>query len=279
MFGVIDGRSKLAVLALFPLALACASGDTRIDNNASWGPGSASAGPADAPNAATGSVTTVNATGGGSGANGGSSGSGSGALADSSGGSEMGEECGNGIIEGGEACDGNMLADAACTDFGFDGGSVVCGSECVVLTDGCSSCGDGNVALMEVCDGNDLGGETCVSLGFGGGALACDTDCSALNTGGCVPLPSCGDGMLNGGEQCDGPALGGNSCVTEGFDLGAIACTASCTLDISDCEDDLANCTEQGDFCLFDEDNLQSTCCPPGVGGNILGICDIFLCL
>jgi len=278
------------MLALLSMAVGCAAGDSGIDNNSSWGPVSASAGPADGGATATGAsagVTTANATGGGSAQTGGSSAGDDGAVdtgavdgaVDTSDDAKPSAECGNGVIEDAEECDGDALRGAACADFGFDGGAVVCGSDCTILTDGCSSCGDGEVALMEVCDGSNVGGETCVSLGFGGGSLGCAADCSALDTSGCAALPSCGDGIVNGGEQCDANDLGGNSCITQGFDLGAIGCTASCTLDLTNCEDDIADCTEQGEFCLFNEDDLQSTCCPPGVGGNILGICDLLFCV
>ena len=38
-------------------------------------------------------------------------------------------------------------------------------------------------------------------------------------------------------------------------------------------------CAGQGEVCLFDQNNLQSKCCPPGVKGNVLGICDLLVCL
>jgi hypothetical protein len=188
-------------------------------------------------------------------------------------------ECGNGVAEDGEECDANDLADASCDDFGFAAGVLACGAACTLITDACFTCGDGMIGLPETCDGTALGGATCQSLGFGGGVLGCAADCQELDTSGCTALPSCGDGIVNGGEQCDGAALGGNTCVSQGFDMGVLACTASCVLDVSGCADDLTGCGEQGDFCLFNEMDLQSTCCPAGVGGNVLGICDIFLCV
>ena len=30
---------------------------------------------------------------------------------------------------------------------------------------------------------------------------------------------------------------------------------------------------------IFDENNPQSNCCPAGVKDNILGICDVFVCI
>ena len=188
-------------------------------------------------------------------------------------------QCGNDTQEGDEACDGTDLGGASCADFGFDDGVLACDPACSLITDACFTCGDGQIAIGEACDGNNLDGETCATLGFGGGTLTCSADCSAIVDSGCIPLPSCGDGMLNGGEQCDGNQLGGASCVTQGFDLGELGCSASCTYDITDCMDDLSNCGMMGDFCIFDEEDPQSTCCPAGVGGNIFGLCDVFLCV
>ncbi len=48
-------------------------------------------------------------------------------------------------------------------------------------------------------------------------------------------LPTCGDDTINmAGEQCDGTDLGGESCVSLGFDAGTLAC-ASCAFDTSSC--------------------------------------------
>jgi len=187
--------------------------------------------------------------------------------------------CGDDTLQGDEDCDGADLGDATCPLLGFDDGVLACDPQCHLITDACSTCGDGDIALTEACDGNQFGGETCVSLGFGGGVLSCADDCSALDTSGCQALPSCGDGEQNGGEQCDGNDFGGNSCITQGFDMGTLDCTASCVLDVSDCEDDLTGCGMMGDFCIFDENDLQSTCCPAGVGGNKIGICNVFVCV
>lgn len=199
------------------------------------------------------------------------------AVDESTGGEVVGE-CGDGIVQAGESCDGRDLA-GSCVDYGFDDGVLVCDAECNHITDACFTCGDGDVSIAEVCDGTEFGGATCLSLGFGGGALQCSVDCQTVIDTGCQPLPTCGDGQQNGGEVCDGVDLGAATCQTQGFDLGTISCTPNCTLDLANCMDDLTDCGMQGDFCLFDENDLQSTCCPAGVGGNMFGICDIFLCI
>lgn len=53
-----------------------------------------------------------------------------------------------------------------------------------------------------------------------------------------TPANECGDGELDGGEVCDGPALGGKSCadVDDGFVGGTLACAADCgAFDTSGC--------------------------------------------
>ncbi len=48
--------------------------------------------------------------------------------------------------------------------------------------------------------------------------------------------PFCGDGTVNQStEQCDGTDLDGQTCVTQGFGSGTLACTSSCTFDTSGC--------------------------------------------
>ncbi|MBX7084407.1 MAG: hypothetical protein K1X88_34695 [Nannocystaceae bacterium] len=205
------------------------------------------------------------------------------APGDSSGGASVGESgnptCGDGVRDPDEACDGMDFGGDDCSAYGFDEGVLACDEECHAITDACSTCGDGEVSLGEACEVGDFGGATCQSMGYGGGALLCEADCKSIGTDGCTALPSCGDGVRNGGEQCDGNDVGAATCVSQGFDLGNIGCTAACTLDVTGCMDDLTNCGMMGDFCFFDENDPQSTCCPAGVGGNVLGICDIFLCV
>ncbi|PIT86278.1 MAG: hypothetical protein COU33_04095, partial [Candidatus Magasanikbacteria bacterium CG10_big_fil_rev_8_21_14_0_10_43_6] len=46
----------------------------------------------------------------------------------------------------------------------------------------------------------------------------------------------CGNGAVEGAEQCDGAALNNATCVTRGFDQGALACAANCTFDVTNCE-------------------------------------------
>ena len=220
-------------------------------NNASSGPGQDSSGGVD-PSSGVGSETPLTTT-------------------------DAPGECGDGVAGSGEDCDGEDLLDQTCVDFGFEDGILICNPECDLLTEGCRTCGDGMLSMAELCDGGQLGGETCQSQGYGGGALACASDCNALDTSACTPLPSCGDGVRNGAEQCDGADLAGSSCEALGFDFGVLSCNAgACTYNTASCE--YLDCGGMGDFCLFDKMNPQSTCCPPGVGGNVFGLCAFFVC-
>ena len=51
------------------------------------------------------------------------------------------------------------------------------------------------------------------------------------------PAPTgCGDGILNGAEVCDGSDLGGETCTSQGFHGGVLACNATCDgFDTSTC--------------------------------------------
>ena len=59
-----------------------------------------------------------------------------------------------------------------------------------------------------------------------------------LNTFGCT---TCGNGVVEGAEPCDGADLAGESCQTQGFAYGTLGCTVSCVLDTSGCGTHLAS--------------------------------------
>jgi hypothetical protein len=71
--------------------------------------------------------------------------------------------CGNGNLEEDEPCDGELMGDQDCTDYGFEHGELTCSPTCTVQTTGCGSCGDGTKNGPEACDGQALGGQTCES--------------------------------------------------------------------------------------------------------------------
>jgi hypothetical protein len=73
----------------------------------------------------------------------------------------------------------------------------------------------------------------------------------------CNPLPpgqacpgattTCGNGVADPGETCDGTDLGGETCVTRGFMDGTLDCTPGCIFDLSGCVPAQAACRETMD--------------------------------
>ncbi len=159
--------------------------------------------------------------------------------------------CGNGILEAGEQCDGADLGGHSCATLQLGSGTLRCTQSCTFDTSGCQEqpvCGNGVVEGTEQCDGNALGGRTCANIGqgFTGGTLTCNPNCT-LNTTGCTKAASCGNGIIEAGEQCDGNNFGGATCQTFGYAGGALRCDpASCQLDTSGCSNTAAEVCNNG---------------------------------
>ncbi len=76
------------------------------------------------------------------------------------------------------------------------------------------------------------------------------------------PDPGCGNDRLEEGEECDGSNLGGYSCEILGFGGGSLACSSSCTFEVSGCggSEDCGNgSVEEGEEC--DGSNLAGMDC------------------
>jgi hypothetical protein len=72
----------------------------------------------------------------------------------------------------------------------------------------------------------------------------------------------CGNGLLEAPEVCDGAALDGHDCLTEGFDGGALACNANCdglvTSGCFECGDGVVTGTELCDGADLDGQSCES---------------------
>lgn len=136
--------------------------------------------------------------------------------------------CGNRTIDEGEQCDGTNLSGASCKRLSsaFTGGKLSCDPrsctfdtrECTVAV--ASHCGDGVIEGNEECEpGVNDEGRTCGSIGFGRPeADALGVDCNRktcrwwkLNCTGGTEI--CGDGRIEGGEECEGDDFNGLACV------------------------------------------------------------------
>ncbi len=146
--------------------------------------------------------------------------------------------CGNGVVNTGEACDGNDLGGQSCVTLGYDGGTLGCNANCTFNENLCyqASCGDGVLDPGEQCDSGNLNDATCVTLGYTGGTLSCNTNCT-YNTSNCTTsVENCGNGTVEGGEQCDGTNLDGKTCQLLGFSWGGtLSCNSSCQFNTSQC--------------------------------------------
>jgi len=127
-------------------------------------------------------------------------------------------------------------------------------------------CGNNTVDTGEACDGTDLAGQSCEGLdGFGGGTLACAADCT-FDTSQCNAASTCGDGVIEGAEVCDGNNLGGTTCLDsqfpEPFTSGALQCASDClSFDTSMCS------TAPGALCGNRTIEMGEAC----DGGNLNG--------
>jgi cysteine-rich repeat protein len=68
--------------------------------------------------------------------------------------------------------------------------------------------------------------------------------------------PSCGNGVVDGSDFCDGADLDAQSCTSLGYAGGALACTDACTFDASDCTSCGNGSIEGGEQC--DDGDLDS---------------------
>jgi hypothetical protein len=185
----------------------------------------------------------------------------------------------NGVCEGGEDCNNCAEDCISGTTPGADCGNGICeasnGENGVTCPADCASklngkpqdrfsCGFGDGYAPEGCGGDSrcvTDGFDCTEVPVEPGAYCCgDAICEGAEDGftcevDCGLAPFCGDGSINlPGEQCDGADLGGQTCFSQGFDSGTLACTGTCQFDTTGCEG--SSCGLPGASC-----SANSECC------------------
>jgi hypothetical protein len=118
---------------------------------------------------------------------------------------------------------------SGCVDSDGDGHSVYDAGTCPNGDDACDN--DPNNWTTSGCT-------TCVDGDGDGYGSGCDNgdDCDdgdPIVSSGCN---SCGDGVRDAFENCDGSDLGGGTCTLFGFTTGQLSCNSSCTFDLSGCQ-------------------------------------------
>lgn len=152
------------------------------------------------------------------------------------------DNCGDGVLDPGEACDGEATSAINCEALGFyqQSDPLVCRADCTLDLSVCSSrCGDDiiQVGFGEQCEGDDLSAESCTSLGLGVGNLGCNEFCR-YDTTGCEYSITCGDDLIiHRFEDCEGDDLDGETCETLGWYGGTLACGEfDCLYDLESCQ-------------------------------------------
>ncbi|PKN24445.1 MAG: hypothetical protein CVU65_11705 [Deltaproteobacteria bacterium HGW-Deltaproteobacteria-22] len=145
------------------------------------------------------------------------------------------DSCGDGFLDPGEACDGSQMTATTCVELGYydQQGVLTCRSDCTFDLSVCTGgrCGDETIQAIhgETCDGANLDDMSCSTLGLGGGTLACKANCK-FDISRCEQAAECGDDVAASPyEPCDGADLDDQTCVTQGFVSGVLACNTDCT--------------------------------------------------
>lgn len=165
--------------------------------------------------------------------------------------------CGNGILESGETCDGsagsgncyNNNCKSNCTCPVCGNGSIEPGEECEQASDCSAGQTCNNSCLCEntapICIPTTL---TCSWGACVGGVQSgvCSNGCTVTHpTQSCTPLPVCGDGTVNPGEECD-----------DHNTISGDGCSATCQLEVG-CGNGVINPGEQCD----DNNTTSGDCC------------------
>ena len=173
--------------------------------------------------------------------------------------------CGNKVLDTSEQCDSSAPAGqqfsggiTKCSDKNpmYISGTLICDQNCTINTVYCQlRCGDGKIQSGEACDGSNLNGQSCATK-FGdpkaSGKPVCNDTCSAINFDACK---YCGDGILNGSEECDvndwGKVTDCHSYHSKfASGMGSLSCTKSCKFNtdlcVEACPIDQVRCSAGG---------------------------------
>ena len=91
------------------------------------------------------------------------------------------------------------------------------------------------------------------------GTLGCGATCEDFDTSQCS---DCGNDVIDGNEECDGPDLGGQTCADANpslYSAGTLACDAMCSFDDAQCNS--GTCCQTGGAGSCDVPDILSCVC------------------
>lgn len=101
--------------------------------------------------------------------------------------------------------------------------------------------------------------------------LSCsgDEEGEAANGNASEGRASCGNGVLDANEACEGFELRGATCASQGFTAGTVTCADDCTLDVSACTSCGNGTIEANEAC--EPDDLAGESCASLIGPGVVG--------
>jgi von Willebrand factor type A domain-containing protein/Big-like domain-containing protein/type IV secretion system pilin len=147
---------------------------------------------------------------------------------------DCGGWCGDGIVSGPEICDyESSIGDECFTSDGYVG-HFLCENDCMSWDIQCSAdgiCGDGVVNGNELCEPGDIGPQCIRNDNYYGNRVCEPNECSWYEDTldddiWCPTTEACGDGILNGHEECESDGIDTNFCT--------IGCEFNCEADTAD---------------------------------------------
>ena len=91
-----------------------------------------------------------------------------------------------------------------------------------------------------------------------------DVESSSSNRVGPIDLVICGDGVIEGNEQCDGSNLNDKTCQFLGFSSGVLSCNNDCTFNTRRCQELGNTCEDSGR--IYQVGQAQEKICYTGIG-------------
>lgn len=196
-----------------------------------------------------------------------------------------GQACDGKKREGTEQCDGADLGGSTCKSLGYEEGALSCSASCTYQTSACcnSECPSPGATqclgdTRQTCGNYD--GDSCREWG---GDINCPYGCV---NGQCQDV-ICGDGKVQGNEECEVGNFNGQTCQSKGFDGGTLTCS-QCNISAASCcsnqcspgsstcvGNDRYQCSSGGDGC-YASSFAQN--CPNGCSGGQCTDCSANFC-